>query len=218
MNKIRHGLVAGLMSFIGILAVPTPASAMDRHPEDVYQQAIRLAAGGHDAEASAMLEGAAQMLGADDVWRERMRVASALLAMRRQRMHGNATLPPAFEPSIHARLIARYLKEHPQPEFEHAWLVGGLAALFPGAGHAMLGRWHDAATSAVLVWPMLLLTLWAWRRRMGPVTVFFALITVWLWSGTVFSAISLAHRGGIEQWLSWWQGLWRFSALPGRPW
>ena len=70
----------------------------------------------------------------------------------------------------------------------------------------------------MLVWPMLLLTLWAARRHMGPVTVFFALITVWLWSGTVFSSMSLAERASFEAYTLWWQGLWQASGLQGQPW
>ena len=53
---------------------------------------------------------------------------------------------------------------------------------------------------------------------MGPVTAFFALVTAWLWSGSVFSAIALAERGGMEAYLDWWRELWRFAAIPGRPW
>ena len=98
------------------------------------------------------------------------------------------------------------------------WLPGLLATIFPGAGHAWQERWNDAVVAAIMVWPMLILTLWAAYRRMGPVTIFFAMITAWLWSGTVFSAISLAERGDVEAYLVWWQGLWQASALPGRPW
>ena len=93
-----------------------------------------------------------------------------------------------------------------------------LATIFPGAGHAWQGRWQDAWVAAIMVWPMLILTLWAASRRMGPVTIFFAMITAWLWSGTVFSSISLAERGGMESYLLWWQGVWQASGLPGRPW
>jgi len=53
---------------------------------------------------------------------------------------------------------------------------------------------------------------------MGPVTVFFVLTTLWLWSGSVFSAVSLAERGSFEAYVLWWQGLWQASGLPGRPW
>jgi len=63
-----------------------------------------------------------------------------------------------------------------------------------------------------------LFTFWADRRDMGPVTVFFAMITAWLWSGMVFSATSLAERGGYELYYAWWQQLWQASGLPSKPW
>jgi len=177
----------------------------------VYQQALALAAQGRDAEAVAMLAGAAGT--APEVWSGRMRVAAQLLAMRARQ---GVDLSPID--SLNGALIAAYAKTHASPPAADAGLTGILASVFPGAGHAWLGRWHDAGIAAMLVWPMLLLTLWSFRRGMGPLTVFFALLTLWLWSGSVFSAVSLAERGGFEAYLVWWQGLWQASGLPGRPW
>jgi len=165
-----------------------------------------------------MLAGAVDKLRGQGIWRERMQAAGALLEMRkRQVMKPPLTFNPAPN-SSHAGLMDQYIHHHPSPELVKAWIPGLLATLFPGSGHAWLGRWHDAAVAAILVWPMLLLTFWAWKRRMGPVTVFFGLLTLWLWSGTVFSAVSLAERGGMEAYMAWWQGLWQFTGLPGRPW
>lgn len=183
-------------------------------PAGLYGEAIGLAAAADDGEASARLQGAAAMLAAGDPWRQRMLLAAALIDMRMDQQVAFATP----ENSANATLASAYLKNRPAPQPESRWIVTTLATLFPGAGHAWLGRWHDALTAALLVWPMLLLTLWAAWRRMGPVTVFFALITAWLWSGSVFSAVSLAERGSYEAYLIWWQGLWQASALPGRPW
>jgi len=183
---------------------------------DVYRQAVQLAAQGHNDEAAAMLMGAAGMSRGQDVWRERMQAAAALLRMREEH-----ALRPILAPAantIHAGLTEQYIHVHPAPEQARVWIPGLLATLFPGSGHAWLTRWHDAAVAAMLVWPMLLLTFWAWKRRMGPVTVFFGLLSLWLWSGTVFSAVSLAERGSMEAYMAWWQGLWQFTGLPGRPW
>jgi len=181
---------------------------------NVYRQAVQLAAQGHDTEAAAMLTGAADLLHGQDIWRERMLAAAALLDMRKRQ-----AMEPLLAPrSTYAGLAGQYLRTHSAPEQRAAWIPGLLAALFPGSGHAWLMRWHDAAVAAILVWPMLLLTFWAWKRRMGPVTMFFGLLTLWLWSGTVFSAVSLAERGSMEAYMVWWQGLWQFSGLPGRPW
>ncbi len=189
-------------------------------PAQVWQQAMQMAAAGHGEAAIAHLSGAASMIpNRHDLWRERMLVAAALLDMReKQRAQVDFPEAPEFSGWAEVRLVRRYLAGHPPPVTQAPYVAGMAAALFPGAGHAWQGRWRDAGVAALLVWPMLVLTLWAARRRMGPVTVFFALITVWLWSGTVFSAVSLAERGNVEAYLYWWQGLWQASGLPGRPW
>lgn len=184
-------------------------------PQQAYEQAVQLAAAGNDRDAVAMLQGAAAVLPqAQKLWRDRMLVAARLLAMRRDRRMDVALPADAVE----SELAAHYLKNHPAPAPARRWHIGLAATLLPGAGHALLGRWHDAVVAALLVWPMIGLTLWAAYRRMGPVTVFFAGITVWLWSGSVFSAMSLAERGALEDYLAWWQGLWQAAGLPGRPW
>jgi hypothetical protein len=196
------------------LLVTTPASA---DPDTAYRTAMALAAEGDDGEAVARLLGALDALPegpAAGEWRGWLASAAALLDMRR-----DLRLQPAF--TVSAATVARvqaYLATAPPPERGRPWVAGLLGAVFPGVGHAWLGRWHDGVRAAALVWPMLLLTLWAWRRRMGPVTVFFAAITLWLWSGTVFSAYSLARRGDLHAYLAWWQGVWQASGLPGRPW
>ncbi|MDQ6972742.1 MAG: hypothetical protein Q9M30_08840 [Mariprofundaceae bacterium] len=204
----RLACVLGLLcSMTGPLDI-SPAFA---GASDAYRQAIALAAQGRDAEAIAMLAGAGAM--APEVWRDRMQAAAGLLGMRRERA---GVLSPTD--SLHAALLAAYSRQHAPPVAANAQLVGVIATVFPGAGHARLGRWHDAGIAALMVWPLLLLTFWAWRRGMGPVTVFFALLTLWLWSGTVFSAISLSERGAYEAYAIWWHGLWQASGLPGRPW
>jgi|GEM_PF-1383003 len=183
-------------------------------PEEAYGQAISQAAGGHLQLAEAQLAGALALGLTDAAWRERMSAAQILLEMRRQQ----SAQPPLALPGLHAALVANYLAATPPPATASPLAVGTLATLLPGSGHAFLGRWRDAGVVAMLVWPLIGLSLWAARRRMGPVTVFFALLTTWLWSGTVYSAISLAERGDLESYLLWWQGLWMASGLPGRPW
>jgi len=197
---------------ISLLLIPLVSTAT---PQQTYQQAMAKAASGHNNKAVADLQGAASALPAENIWQERMALAIALIEIRQ---HQGLELPKFNHASAHARLTEAYLKEKTRPELKSDWLPGLLATIFPGAGHAWQGRWNDALVAAIMVWPMLLLTLWAGYRRMGPVTIFFAMITVWLWSGTVFSSISLAERGDFEAYLVWWQGLWQASALPGRPW
>ena len=194
-----------------LLLIPSLAAA---EPQQLYDQAMAMAASGHEREAVAQLHGAAAVLSPSDIWQQRMVMASKLIEMRiDQSVELNAS-----DASMHARLVQNYLKEHQRIQAEESWTPAILATIFPGAGHAWQGRWQDAWVAAIMVWPMLILTLWAASRRMGPVTIFFAIITAWLWSGTVFSSISLAERGGVESYLLWWQGVWQASGLPGRPW
>lgn len=196
------------------LTLFSPAVAADevRSEEDVYKAALALAAEGRARESIAMLQGAAHLSG-DALWRDRMALAARLIDMRQTR-----ATDPGVGNSANYRLAAAYLQAVPLPVADAGRTPAVLATLLPGAGHAWLGRWHDAGVAALMVWPMLILTLWAARRKMGPVTLFFALITVWLWSGTVFSAHSLSERTALESYMLWWQGLWQASALPGRPW
>ncbi|MGD2063418.1 MAG: hypothetical protein PVF51_07545 [Nitrospirota bacterium] len=186
-------------------------------PGTAYRAAMTLAEHGKDGEAIARLQGALDALprgaGAGE-WRGWLASAAALLEMR----HELRLQPVLTESTPAAGRIQDYLSASPPPARGRPWLPALLGAVFPGAGHAWLGRWRDGITAGVLVWPMVLLTYWAWRRRMGPLTVFFAAVTLWLWSGTVFSAYSLARRGDLQAYILWWQGLWQASGLPGRPW
>jgi len=182
-------------------------------PQQLWQQALRHAGQGNAKQAALMLNGAATVLRQGDPWRSRMMVASELYAMRAaQRVRPAASLVGNY-----GVLANRWLQHNPAPQPEKTWLVATLATVLPGAGHLLLHRWRDALVVVVLVWPMIGLTLWAARRRMGPVTLFFTLIATWLWSGTVFSAVSLAKRGGLEHYEQWWRALWQASGLPGSP-
>jgi len=191
------------------------ASVSQAGPEQVYQQSLQLAANGRDAEAIAALQAAAAVLPDQHAWKVRMLAAATLLDVKRHRLE---QLPVQADNITNLSLASGHARANPLPQAEASWPAMMLAVLLPGAGHAWQGRWRDAGVVAMLVWPMLLLTLWAARRRMGPVTAFFALITVWLWSGTVFSSMSLAERASFEAYMLWWQGLWQASGLQGQPW
>lgn len=206
---MKHSILLAVL-----LLAPLPVQAASPPAATLYGKAIDLAAAGNDGEASAQLKGGASLLPDGNLWRGRMQLAASLLDMRRRQQVRSIDV----DGSPNAALASAYMKNWPAPEAESDWMATALAVLLPGSGHAWLGRLHDALTAALLVWPMLLLTLWAAYRRMGPVTVFFAMITAWLWSGTVFSVVSLGERTGYEAYLLWWQGLWQASALPGRPW
>ncbi len=185
-----------------------------------YRHALSQAAQGQLRAAQEML-GSIHNDGPDrSIWPQRAAAAGVLLSMR---MDQQIDFPPqSFSaqsgPNSYLSLASAYASTHPLIRDGRRWMATLLAVILPGAGHAWQGRWHDAGTAALMVWPMLILTIWAALRKMGPVTLFFALITIWLWSGTVFSSISLAERGNAESYMLWWQGVWQASGLPGRPW
>ncbi len=202
-----HALVVAMLMAMLMAAAPAVGHAA---PQEAWWQAIQQGQSGDLKQAAAMLRGAAAALAAGDPWRSRMLVAAELFTMRAHR----AVRPQVALPGNHGALANRWLQQHPAPKPERTWLVATVATLLPGAGHLLLHRARDALVVVVLVWPMIGLSLWAAHRRMGPVTLFFAMITTWLWSGTVFSAVSLAKRGGLEHYLQWWQALWQAAALP----
>lgn len=180
----------------------------------VYTDAVTMAASGETAAAIVSLNTASQLLTGQSVWKERIEAARILLEMQKAQQLNIA----AQTSNPYLALANRQISSREKPVAESWWPVAVLATLIPGAGHGWQGRWSDAATVTLMVVPMLILTLWAARRRMGPVTVFFALITVWFWSGTVYSAISLAERSSFESYMLWWQSVWQASGLPGQAW
>jgi len=203
---------------VGLLFLLMPMLAQGS-PEQVWQQSMQLAQQGQDRQAIALLEGAILQSGKSNLWMQRFDIAKRLLKLRRD-AKVNSTYNTLI-PNMHNQydmLMKNWLSKHPIPTVEESIMPGLLAAMIPGSGHAWLGRWGDAGVAAMLVWPLLILTFWAARRDMGPVTVFFALITAWLWSGTVFSATSLAERGDYELYYAWWQEAWVASGLPSKPW
>ncbi len=207
-----------LKYILGLLLFIMPA-LVHASPEQVWQQSMQLAQQGQDRQAIAVLEGAILQSGQSNVWTQRFDIAKRLLKLRYDAKVNSTynTLMPNRN-NQYDMLMQSWLQQHPIPAVEESIMPGLLAAIIPGAGHAWLGRWGDAGVSAMLVWPLLILTFWAARRDMGPVTVFFALITAWLWSGTVFSATSLAERGDYELYYAWWQQMWTASGLPSKPW
>jgi len=195
------------------LLLPWQAAGSE-NSERVYQQSLNLAVQGKLSEAIVALQAASAMLPQENIWRKRMLAASILLRMRDKQ----TVILPVSKQNNYLQLASVYVQTHPQSETMRIWPVALLASILPGAGHAWQGRWRDAGVAALFVLPLLILTLWAARRKMGPVTVFFALLTLWLWSGTIFSAISLAERGHVELYMQWWQHVWQASALPRQPW
>ncbi|MDQ6965263.1 MAG: hypothetical protein Q9M13_10130 [Mariprofundales bacterium] len=183
---------------------------VDAATEQVWQRALQ---SGDARDSALMLQSAAGVLSESDPWRSRMLVAAELYTMRAEQ----AVRPSHPLVGRYGVLATGWLQQNPAPAPERVWVVATVATLLPGAGHLLLHRWRDALVVAVMVWPMIGLTLWAARRAMGPVTLFFTMIATWLWSGSVFSAISLAKRGGLESYEVWWRALWHAAGLPGSP-
>ena len=210
MNTVRF-----LISSVAIIVMlATSTMVAFAGPAEAYKQALTLAAQGYHSEALASLAAAAETLPAEQPWHARMMAAHTLIQLKQQPQRDIAIA----DNNPYLALSQRYMSRNSSPAAASIWPAALAATLMPGAGHALQGRWSDAKTAALMVWPFLILTLWAARRKMGPVTLFFALITVWFWSGTVFSAISLVERGSGELYTLWWQGVWQASGLPGRPW
>lgn len=199
-----------------ILVVPILSSAS---PQQAWQEAMNLAQKGKDKQAIALLRGANLQQNEQSIWAQRFTIATNLLELRQNaQQHSEYNSVLLSGKNQYEILMGQWLAQHPMPQVSDSSLPGLFASIIPGAGHAWMGRWGDAGVAAMLVWPLLILTFWAARRDMGPVTVFFALITAWLWSGTVFSAVSLAERGDFELYYAWWQEMWVASGLPSRPW
>ena len=190
-----------------------PIASHAATPKQVYHVAIELAAHDKTKESIAALQAASALLPEQNLWKSRMLAAAILLTIKQQHQ---TSIPPSN--NLNLNLARHFAAQHPLPPITHIWMPAILATLIPGAGHLWLGRPHDAWVACLMVVPIFLLTIWAWRRSMGPVTVFFALITLWLWSGTIFSAISLSERATMEAYLHWWQPLWQAAALSGQPW
>jgi len=209
LSACTTGLFCLLTSFLFCI------SASHAGPTEAYRMAINLAAQGDEQDAITSLSALIEVMPQSSNWHERMFAAQQLIRMKTLQQ---TDFPAQRSPNPYISLAAAYASSHPLFREINTWPAAILATLLPGAGHAWLGRWYDARTAALMVWPLLLLTLWAFKRGMGPVTLFFALVTLWLWSGTVFSAISLAERGNLETYLIWWQHVWQSSGLPGRPW
>ena len=198
------------------LCIPILSSAS---PEQAWDEAMMLAQQGKDGRAIALMQGATLQESTNSIWAQRFSIAMRLLELRSEAKHHSKYMGVQLSgQNQYEILMSNWLATHPAPEPADSAIPSILASIIPGSGHAWMGRWGDAGVAAMLVWPLLILTFWAARREMGPVTVFFAIITAWLWSGTVFSATSLAERGDFELYYAWWQEMWIAAGLPSRPW
>jgi len=78
-----------------------------------------------------------------------------------------------------------------------AWFAGGLSVV-PGLGHLSLGDWRTALTALLINGLFLWALVYALHQRHWPYAAVFGLVVAILWSGTIFSAHSLALREARE--------------------
>ena len=74
------------------------------------------------------------------------------------------------------------------------WMAGALAALLPGAGHAYLGRWEDAALVFTVNGAFLGATVEALEKDQPALAGAMALAELLWYSGNIFGAVSSAHK------------------------
>ncbi|MDQ7005105.1 MAG: hypothetical protein Q9N67_09410 [Ghiorsea sp.] len=164
-----------LKYILGLLLLCLPM-LVNAAPEEVWQESMQLAKIGQDRQAIAVLNGAILQSRQSTVWTQRFDIAKRLLMLRlhaKSNSSYNILIPKSD--NQYDMLMKGWLESHPIPQVEASFMPGLLAAILPGTGHAWLGRWGDAGVAAMLVWPLLILTFWAARRDMGPVTVFFCI-------------------------------------------
>lgn len=87
------------------------------------------------------------------------------------------------------------------------WMAAVLAGLFPGAGHAYLGRWEDAALVFTVNGAFLGATLEAIQKKQPALAGGMALAELMWYSGNIFSAVSNAHKHNRELVLEWSRGI-----------
>ncbi len=76
--------------------------------------------------------------------------------------------------------------------------ISGFASLIPGLGHLLLQDWRTALTAFLINGLFIWALAYAWQQRHWPYAAVFGLVVAILWSGTMFSAYSLALREARE--------------------
>lgn len=95
------------------------------------------------------------------------------------------------------------------------WTAGVLAGLFPGAGHAYLGRWEDAALVFLVNGAFLGATVEAVQKKEPALAAGMALAELLWYSGNIFSAVSNAHKHNRRLSEQWSRELGSEQGLPG---
>ncbi len=101
----------------------------------------------------------------------------------------------AGDPGRSAREHAAKIRQGELSSKERSpWMAAVLAGLFPGAGHAYLGRWEDAALVFMVNGAFLGATLEAIEKKQPALAGGMALAELLWYSGNIFSAVSNTHK------------------------
>ncbi|MDE0723792.1 MAG: hypothetical protein OSB62_03735 [Alphaproteobacteria bacterium] len=100
-------------------------------------------------------------------------------------------------PSARGIELAERLKAFPVEKNDHVWIATGLG-IIPGLGHAYLKDKYSAATACIVGLILLSAMFYSLKYRLWSFTLFFAMIGLTFYAGTIFSAHSLALRGLLE--------------------
>ncbi len=146
---------------------------------------------------------------ADPAARDRIRLLMAELQSGLGHWAQAAQSLETFETTGKAGLVARQqaarvTRGEVSSQGRSPWTAGILAGLLPGAGHAYLGRWEDAALVFLVNGVFLGATLEAVEKRQPALAGGMALAELIWYSGNIFSAVSNAHKhnkGLAEQWI-----------------
>jgi tetratricopeptide (TPR) repeat protein len=82
----------------------------------------------------------------------------------------------------------------PDLPYKNPWMAGTLSAVLPGAGHLYLNRPRDAGFALLSNGLLLTGTIQAFSKGLSGLGVALAVGELGLYSGTVFSAVSLTHK------------------------
>lgn len=93
------------------------------------------------------------------------------------------------------------------------WTAAALAAIVPGAGHAYLGRWEDAALTFCVNAAFLGASIEAVSKRQTALAAGMAAAELLWYSGNVFSAVSNAHKHNQVLRQRWVEGV-RLEQIP----
>ncbi len=108
------------------------------------------------------------------------------------RHHLLAVTHPAY--TERAKGMLQEVDRLPTLPYKSPWFSGTVSALLPGAGHLYLGRPRDAGFALLSNGLLLTGTIQAFAKGISGLGAALAVGELGLYSGTIFSAVSLTHK------------------------